>query len=77
MLTFTNSSLLHSAEYNADTLELIIKFKNGRRYRYYSVGQWVYDDLQLWQETGRSVGEYFTASIKKAGYKYSEVKDGE
>lgn len=74
MLTFTNSSLLLSAEYDAATLELVIKFKNGRRYRYYGVGQWVYDDLRLWQETGRSVGEYFTKAVKGC-YKFNEVKD--
>jgi hypothetical protein len=57
---FTESTMLVSCEYDPDTKEMMVEFKNGKKYYYVEVEPTIYADLI----TAKSPGRYFN-SIKK------------
>lgn len=72
MQTITNSSNIAGLDVDGDNL--VVEFKNGRRYQYDGLGH-AFD--QLITEAGRpsgSVGKLFNAL--KVGYEFREVTDG-
>lgn len=54
------SSNLASADYEPDTMELVVTFRSGASYAYSGVDQIVYDDLLA----ANSPGSYFAKWIK-------------
>lgn len=59
-LNLAPSSMIRSASYDPDKLELVVTFANGSRYAYVGVPQDVIDDL----EGAASPGKQFLASIR-------------
>ena len=57
---FTESTMLASCEYDPETKELMVEFKNGKKYYYADVDPAIYDDLI----TAKSAGKFFN-SIKR------------
>jgi hypothetical protein len=57
---FTESTMLASCEYDPETKELMVEFKNGKKYYYVDVDPAIYADLI----TANSPGRNFN-SVKK------------
>ena len=57
---FIESTMLASCEFNPETKELMVEFKNGKKYYYVEVPAEIYSDLI----TAKSAGKFFN-SIKK------------
>jgi hypothetical protein len=56
--------------YDAESSTLGVRFKSGGAYEYYGVPEHVYHGLL----TASSVGRYFDANVKKAGYRFSQIR---
>ena len=57
---FTESTMLASCEYDMENKELMVEFKNGKKYYYIDIDPVIYADLI----TAKSPGRYFNG-IKK------------
>lgn len=68
-----DSSNLVSIGYDVQTGTLEVEFKRGELYRYFNVPVGVFDSLIATEASGKSVGAYFDAYVKKASYRYEEV----
>lgn len=64
------SSNLESIGYDSDDRTLEIEFKNGDIYLYSNVPQSLYDSLM----NASSHGQFLDRYIKKAGYKYIQIR---
>lgn len=53
---------------------LLVKFKNGRVYRYEGVPREVSEDLDTLADEGGSVGSFFSREIRSGGYETSEAR---
>lgn len=59
------SSNLEAAAYNPATKKLVVKFKNGTRYRYSDVSPELYADFAAtFDGTGASAGSFFSKQIR-------------
>lgn len=65
-----SSSNLRSIGYDPSTSTLEIEFNSGSVYQYDSVPQTIHDGLMQ----AASHGQYFDRLIKKAGYRYRQVR---
>ena len=68
-MKFPSSSAIIRATYDSTKRALLIKFRNGLRYRYYGVPREVYAELILAQ----SAGSYLHHNVVCAGYDYEQV----
>ncbi|MCW5959275.1 MAG: KTSC domain-containing protein [Pyrinomonadaceae bacterium] len=61
------SSNLDAAAYDAQTGELIVKFKNGGAYRYENVSPELFDKFRATfdPESGESAGRFFSQNIRQ------------
>lgn len=66
---FPGSSNLQSAEYDPESEDLTITFRDQSQYLYRNVPPHVYRKLQ----TAPSAGEYFNRQIKKGPYPHERV----
>lgn len=64
------SSNLSEVAYDAASSTLGVRFKSGGEYEYYGVPDNVYRSLIA----ASSVGSYFDANIKKAGYRFRQIR---
>jgi hypothetical protein len=64
------SSNLSEIAYDQATSTLGVRFKSGGEYEYANVPEQVYQALI----SAPSVGSYFDAHIKKAGYRFHQVR---
>ncbi|CAN5716529.1 hypothetical protein BH10ACI4_BH10ACI4_38890 [soil metagenome] len=64
------SSNLSEVAYDRGTSTLGVRFKSGGEYEYLNVPEQVYRELI----SAPSVGSYFDANIKKAGYRFRQVR---
>lgn len=55
-----NSSMLQSGQFDADSKEMVLTFRNGRQYTYKGVEKVVWDGLK----GAVSVGSFFNSEIK-------------
>ncbi len=55
-----NSSVLTAVEYDPEALTLDVIFMSGKRYTYFGVPDWKYDQLI----TAKSAGQYFNENIR-------------
>ncbi len=69
------SSNLVSIGYNTDAKILQVEFKNGKKYLYFNVPEWVYQELidpeSLLYEGSKGT---FFSEVVKGQFKYEEVK---
>lgn len=65
-----SSSNLKDIGYDADTQTLEIGFLDGRIYQYYNVPESVHNGLMR----AESHGKYLDANVKKAGYRYRQMR---
>lgn len=65
---YHNSSMIESSEYDFDTCNLIIEFKNGQEYEYYDVDEDTYNSLC----EASSTGKFFIANIKES-FNYNKI----
>ena len=63
-----NSSNLVKSEYDVESKQMIVEFKNGQRYEYEEVPHKVYAEFRQ----SESQGKYFNSKISKT-YKYKKV----
>lgn len=68
--TPVQSSNLASIGYDSTTQELEVEFKNNTIYVYSNVPDSVHKGLM----SASSHGEYFDKNVKKAGYKFKQIK---
>lgn len=68
--TPVSSSSLRSVGYDSSTSTLEVEFSSGSVYQYYNVPQTVHSELM---QAG-SHGQYFDRFVKKAGYRYQQVR---
>jgi hypothetical protein len=68
--TPVSSSNLRSVGYDPHTATLEIEFNSGSIYEYYNVPESIYQGLM----TASSHGQYFDRSVKKAGYRYRQIR---
>jgi hypothetical protein len=68
--TAVSSSSLASVGYDAGQSILEIEFQSGSVYEYFDVPQTVYDGLMA----AGSLGWYFDEHVKRAGYRYRQVR---
>jgi hypothetical protein len=64
-----SSSNVAAVGYDDATNTLGVRFLNGSEYHYFGVPRDVYDALR----GASSVGTYFNANVKKAGYGYAQI----
>jgi hypothetical protein len=65
-----NSSTLDAVAYDEASSTLGVRFKNGTEYEYSRVPETIYRGIL----TASSVGRYFDANVKKAGYRFRQVR---
>jgi len=65
-----SSTSLSEVAYDAASSTLGVRFKNGGEYEYYGVPESVYRGLI----NASSVGSYFDANVKKAKYRFRQVR---
>lgn len=63
-----NSSNLVKSEYDVESKQMVVEFKNGQRYEYTDVPHKVYAEFRQ----AESQGKYFNGKISKT-YKYKKV----
>ena len=64
------SSTLAAIKYDAEESVLCVRFRSGDEYEYQGVPESVYQGILK----ARSVGKYFDQHVKKAGYRYRQLK---
>jgi hypothetical protein len=65
-----NSSTLSEVAYDEGSSTLGVRFKNGGEYEYLGVPEKIYRNLLA----APSPGKYFDANVKKAGYRFRQVR---
>jgi hypothetical protein len=65
-----NSSTVDAIAFDDASSTLGVRFKNGTEYEYSTVPESVYRGMLA----ASSVGRYFDANVKKAGYRFRQVR---
>jgi hypothetical protein len=68
ILNEVQSSNIVRTEYDTETKEMIVEFKNGFKYKYESIPHEIYTRFRMTE----SQGKFFTSDISKK-YKYSKL----
>lgn len=68
--TFVQSTSLDAVAYDPATSTLRVRFKHGSEYEYYGVPHSVFVGILSASSAGRYLDQY----VKKAGYRYSQIR---